>query len=232
MKSLYADENGYYEWDAHRQLSGKLHEGSIKTFVEGELRNGKRFLLDDYKELFKWAYRHNDGEHLLNDSLYLCKKINEKIRHCSHVKNHESEYNQNRRRLKLINNKALELQEIEPQNRSIRKTLVDSAYLLHDYEQLSETLKEVIENGTFYEIAHIRHNYEDKRLPANVKKLMFLHERRQSYQPKTLEMLVSEPNVMFSSSLPEDAKPAFLEYKHEQEEKPASEVIIEKAISY
>lgn len=55
-----------------------------------------------------------------------------------------------------------------------------------------------------------------------------------SYRPrKSLEVFASEPIALFvSGSLPEDIKPALLDYNREQNEKSPSEVILENSANF
>jgi hypothetical protein len=173
---------------------------------------------------------------LLNDAIYICNRIYDKIRTCNNIKNKEHEYSKNKRRMSIVNDKARLLWESEPENRSFLKSLIKSAYLLHDYEQLGEIFTEVVEKGSAYDIAWIKHHYARKRLPANAEKLMSMHRRRQSFKPsKGLERIVSQPEILFlatSYSIPDEIKPAFLEYQREKRDMPPMQEAIENSDSF
>jgi len=234
MKSQYASNMGYYEWDAHTILAGKLHEGDVKRFIDNELRSSKRFFLEDYASLFRWTMEHKDNEHLFNDAVYICEKINDKIRSCHKIPNKETEYNKNRIRLKMLNDRASTLYSIEKKNRSLRKSLVNSAYLLHDYDQLLEVFREVKKSGSKSDRALLNHDYKQKNLPLSENGLDFIGKRRKSYKPKSkLEILVGEPVLLFvSGGLPGDIKPALLDYQREQNEKSCSEILLENPANF
>lgn len=211
MESLYSADGKYYEWDAFRKLRGSLHTGKVKSFIDTEIKKGSKFLLADYKSLFYWAFNHKDKESLLPDALYVWERISKKIGHCSKIANKEHEYNMNRTRLRIINQRANVLYSSMPKNHKIYKNtldvLLDSAVFLHDYSQVAEIFEDALEKGSIYEIESIRKHLSKYRLPSNVKKLDILHGIRKGFDERKEKRLEKKEDKEYTQSEKKTVEP-------------------------
>lgn len=242
MKSIYKGESSYYEWDAFRKLSGKLHEGDIKSFINCELNKGNKFLLEDYNSLFHWIMENQDRNHLLPDTLFVWEKISKKIKNCSKITNKEQEYNFNRIRLNKINEIAWDAyvrgREKKESNRSLLSVLFDSAIFLHGYRQAGEILQEISETGSIYDIAFLKKRCDKYNVPPSIRKLGIMDTERKEYDKrKTKSPKSLESRASLDSILPEEENTeiligeSFLAYKKEEANRSDTEKILESAIA-